>query len=938
MARQWREAGAWLSDRAERRAGRSSSRRRASASTTGAAPSTSRSVRCPGRTTRCAMPCRSPPRARSGSSTPSSSGSRPAATWRGAVDVLRRLGVRYLVLRNDLDTASAGQPSVTYARSAIRSTPGVALARGSGPPGSTRAVSGSSRSRSTTSGSAAPLAVTQPVSDTVAVSGGPEDLLAVADAGVDGLAVLDGDRVPGVDPGRRVVTDGYRGARAVVRRDPRARHVLDPDRATSSQGTRDYRPWDDLARHAVTAFDGGVAGVSASSSLATDLHAGRPASGRPPGRRRSTVTRRRRWVTQFDPHPVARGRASTAARSVSDAPGSRCSRDRDRSSRPRGADPARPCAPTPARCASTCPRSGAGRGAAARGASRARWPSRCSTPTTGDPAGVLTGPRRRRPRRHRGAGDGGRPRPTAPDRRGRHRSSPAGFPARTGASSPRTTSSASARAAATRGRAGARPVGSRPRGGSRTRRAGRWTSRGGRRPTGSGGAGRVGHGEQQPDARRSAGRPEALVDGDERTAWSPAPDDASPDAHPHPRRAGRHRCRRCCHARRGWMARHRPFVRGPPRRPGAGRAGIGRRAPRVSADGTCGRSRSGVLPLAGRQSRRAGVPRGRGAPRSPGTTCPSRERVSRPCGAGPSLDRRRHRVPTRLDGPRSALWGEGDLTWRACAALWCSAPAPPTRSWCGATRRCARPPCAADPRAPGRRSTTPRRPSTSWRRPHAPHRHGRRGTAAAARTDHEPQRRLGGDPRRGDADPDRRRRLPSGLRRPGRGVRGPRGACSPRTGPTGGPSASGSLLALLVPLSPARARPVRAARQRLGSGRPARRRRGGRAAVTLGGALRRRRALGGARRGRCARRSSASRRRRPHRDAGRRVTVVVARHRRRACLRRSPTRHAHPSWVEAAVTLAVIAAAVLAGAAPVVPPSAWRAARRRRGSATPGPG
>ena len=43
-------------------------------------------------------------------------------------------------------------------------------------------------------------------------------------------------------------------------------------------------------------------------------------------------------------------------------------------------------------------------------------------------------------------------------------------------------------------------------------------------------------------------------------------------------------------------------------------------------------------------------------------------------------------------------------------------------------------------------------------------------------------------------------------------------------------------------------------------------------------------------------------------------------------------------WVEATVTLAVIAAGVLAGAAPVVPPSASRGVRRRRGSATPGTG
>ncbi len=43
-------------------------------------------------------------------------------------------------------------------------------------------------------------------------------------------------------------------------------------------------------------------------------------------------------------------------------------------------------------------------------------------------------------------------------------------------------------------------------------------------------------------------------------------------------------------------------------------------------------------------------------------------------------------------------------------------------------------------------------------------------------------------------------------------------------------------------------------------------------------------------------------------------------------------------WVEATVTLAVIAAGVLAGAAPAVPPSASRDARPRRGSATPGTG
>ena len=49
-----------------------------------------------------------------------------------------------------------------------------------------------------------------------------------------------------------------------------------------------------------------------------------------------------------------------------------------------------------------------------------------------------------------------------------------------------------------------------------------------------------------------------------------------------------------------------------------------------------------------------------------------------------------------------------------------------------------------------------------------------------------------------------------------------------------------------------------------------------------------------------------------------------------------PARPTRP-WVEAVVTLAVTVAAVLAGAGPVVRPSAWPGARRRRGSATPDP-
>ena len=39
------------------------------------------------------------------------------------------------------------------------------------------------------------------------------------------------------------------------------------------------------------------------------------------------------------------------------------------------------------------------------------------------------------------------------------------------------------------------------------------------------------------------------------------------------------------------------------------------------------------------------------------------------CGAGPSLEVDGTAVPTRLDGPRSALWGQGDLSWSACGPV-----------------------------------------------------------------------------------------------------------------------------------------------------------------------------------------------------------------------------------------------------------------------------
>ena len=123
----------------------------------------------------------------------------------------------------------------------------------------------------------------------------------MADAGIGGLAVLDGDRVPGVDPGQRVVTDGYR-ARERWFGATRGRDTSSTLAADELAGTRDYRPWDDLARHSVTAFTG-IAGVDASSSLATDLTlAGLRPADRPAAVLDGDPTTA--WVTQFDPAPT----------------------------------------------------------------------------------------------------------------------------------------------------------------------------------------------------------------------------------------------------------------------------------------------------------------------------------------------------------------------------------------------------------------------------------------------------------------------------------------------------------------------------------------------------------------------------------------------------------------------------------------------------------
>jgi arabinofuranan 3-O-arabinosyltransferase len=840
----------------------------------------------------------------------------------GAVDVLRRVGVRYLVLRNDLDTASAGQPSVTYARSAIRSTPRISLAKGFG---LTRIDASGERVFPVEVydlGTAAPLAVTQPVADVVAVSGGPEDLLAVADTGATGLAVLDGDRVAGVDPTHRVVTDGYRGRERWFGA-TRGRDTSSTLTEEQLADTRDYRPWPDLDRHSVTELDG-VAGVAASSSLATDLTlAGLRPADRPSAVLDADPTTA--WVTQFDPAPTVEVRLDEARRL--DAARIQVVTDRDRF----------PGLGVPTELAVRTDAGEARVDVPKSGLVEVRLPDGVTDSVAvevldtdrGRPAKVLTG------LATVGLDDivvnesvvGPGDRAEVAD----EVLLSGGLPGTDGCVQPE-------------GKVVCFGEGSRdPEGGAVLSR--RFTAAGGEEYATTGtlvasqwaasipGLAAPGVSVQTSSSRSRAvsARPEVLVDGDDRTAWSPAADDTSPNItvtldEPADVDAV------VLHARRGWFARYRPFVR-------VSLDGREEEVVRASPDGRLAVRGRGVenisvtvLPLPGRQRTAAAALEVEELELAGHDLARPAARVTRPCGDGPALEVDGTTVPTRLDGPRSALWGEGDLAWAACG---------PTRLGPGethevvvrgdeavrpATVRLARVDATAPASLPTAVPMTTKTPTHLTGSVAAGP---QRLLALAMNHNGGWQATLAGAPltpivvdgfRQGFV-------LPDGASGPLDVVFEPDGAYRVALG-------LGLVLALLLLVALVLPEPGRRATPAAGDpdGSP-------RVAVVavatvtfafvLAGpwaALAAALALGLLR----LRRSAA--------DAPVAVAVVVLVGGSGVLVALTDPAAPTRSWVEATVTLAVIAAGVLAGGAPFVPPSAWPGARRRRGSATPGTG
>lgn len=189
----------------------------------------------------------------------------------GATTVLRDAGVRYLVLRNDLVPGESGQPPVALARSALLNTPDVKFTRGFG---QTSVDAAGDRVYPvevySLSGSVAPELALWDVADVVGATGAPEDLARLADAGQSGRPVIfDGDRTDAVVPAAEIITDGFR-ARTRWFGAPRGQDVTSGLDADTARGAPDYLPWPEVARRSVVAFSG-IAEVRASTSIAEDL-------------------------------------------------------------------------------------------------------------------------------------------------------------------------------------------------------------------------------------------------------------------------------------------------------------------------------------------------------------------------------------------------------------------------------------------------------------------------------------------------------------------------------------------------------------------------------------------------------------------------------------------------------------------------------------------
>ena len=189
----------------------------------------------------------------------------------GAVDALLSSGVGYLVLRNDLDTASTGGTPVAFARSALRLSPRLELVAALGR--KDRTVAGDSVAPVEIyrlHGTPAAALQSWPLSAVRGASGASDALPALADAGLlEAPVIFDGDRGVGhLDLAGRIETDGFR-ARQRYFGAVRGEDVTASLTASEARHATDYLPWPDVSLRSTVTHRGLT--VTASSSLGGEL-------------------------------------------------------------------------------------------------------------------------------------------------------------------------------------------------------------------------------------------------------------------------------------------------------------------------------------------------------------------------------------------------------------------------------------------------------------------------------------------------------------------------------------------------------------------------------------------------------------------------------------------------------------------------------------------
>ncbi|MDO3703576.1 alpha-(1-_3)-arabinofuranosyltransferase [Micromonospora sp. C28SCA-DRY-2] len=210
----------------------------------------------------------------------------------GLADLLARSGVRYLLLRSDLDYGRSGATQPVVVRQALRRSPGITPVRAFGPEVGGGQLPGNfvDHGLDVKVRALEVYEVERPVSQVVAydaeglttVVGGPESLLQIAAAGElsDAPTVLAGDRPEGLTGGPVVLTDGMRRREVAFGQphDNASATMASDDPAQLGAPARDYLPpWGD--DQATTARYLGIESVTASSSWsdAQPLVGGRPA-------------------------------------------------------------------------------------------------------------------------------------------------------------------------------------------------------------------------------------------------------------------------------------------------------------------------------------------------------------------------------------------------------------------------------------------------------------------------------------------------------------------------------------------------------------------------------------------------------------------------------------------------------------------------------------